>query len=537
MSTLIIDNAVVFSDGRVQDADTIGIRDGIIASVGTASEVRDAVGSGADGLDARGGLVTPGFVDAHVHLGVGAMDALRCDLSGAASLAEIDARVRAFAAGSPAAWVVGGGWDPTLFPTTGPTAAHLDALVPDRPALLLDADHHGAWANSAALAAAGLDASTSDPADGRIERDATGHPSGALREGAMQLVARLLPEPATADIARGILRLSREMLRAGVTGWQEAALGAYGGFPDFTDAYLSLLREGSLRGRATGAIWVPRDLTPDGVEDFVTRVVERSRANAAAGLPSATAKLMLDGIVETRTAHLLEPYVGSEGRGLSYFSPALVHRLLTALNAEAISVHVHALGDAAVRDALDGFAHVPAAHRRRVRNHIAHIQLIHPADVARFAALEVTANAQPFWACATALTRKATLPVIGDERADELYVFGSLHRSGARLAMGSDWPVSSFDPWQGVHVAVTRRPPAEPDAAPLGAGEALELGVAIDAYTRGSAELLGLPGGAITPGRAADLAIADRNPFAGPTSVIHETRNAASVVAGEVVGG
>ncbi|MDQ1136995.1 putative amidohydrolase YtcJ [Microbacterium sp. SORGH_AS 1204] len=537
MSALIIGNAVVFSDGRVQDADTIGIRDGIIVAVGTLTSVRDAVGAGADDIDARGGLVTPGFVDAHVHLGVGAMDALRCDLSGAASLEEIDARVRAFAADSPAPWVVGGGWDPTLFPASGPQATHLDALVPDRPALLLDADHHGAWANSAALAAAGLDASTPDPADGRIERRADGRPSGALREGAMQLVARLLPAPATADVARGILRLSRDLLGAGITGWQEAALGPYGGFPDFTDAYLHLLREGSLRGRATGAIWVPRDLTPDGVDAFVAHAVNRSRANAAAGLPSATAKLMLDGIVETRTAHLLEPYVGSDERGLSYFPPALVQRLVPALNAAGIAVHAHAIGDAAVRDALDGFARVPAEHRRRVRNHIAHIQLIHPDDVARFAALEVTANAQPFWACATALTRQATLPVIGDDRADALYVFGSLHRAGAHLAMGSDWPVSNFDPWQGVHVAVTRRPPTEPDAAPLGAGEALDLAASIDAYTRGSARLLGLPGGAIAPGRAADLAIADRNPFAADTAGIHETRNAATIVAGEVAGG
>jgi predicted amidohydrolase YtcJ len=351
----------------------------------------------------------------------------------------------------------------------------------------------------------------------------------------MHLVARLLPAPATADVARGILRLSRELLGTGVTGWQEAALGAYGGFPDFTDAYLDLLRDGALRGRATGAIWVPRDLTLDGVDAFVAHAVERSVANTAAGLPSATAKLMLDGIVETRTAHLLEPYVGSEERGLSYASPALVQRLLPALNAAGIAVHVHAIGDAAVRDALDGFTRVPAADRQRVRNHIAHIQLIHPADVPRFAALEVTANAQPFWACATALTRQSTLPVIGDDRADELYVFGSLHRAGARLAMGSDWPVSSFDPWQGVHVAVTRRPPAEPDAAPLGAGEALELATAFDAYTRGSAELLGHPGGAIAPGRAADLAIADRDPFSGPAGGIHETRNVATVVAGEVV--
>ncbi|WP_150957446.1 amidohydrolase [Microbacterium testaceum] len=537
MSALIVDNAVIFSGGIVPDADTLGIRDGLIVAVGRRDEVEEVVGRAPERIDARGGLVTPGFVDAHVHLGVGAMDALRCDLAGATTLAEIDERVRTFAAGSAAPWIVGGGWDPTLFPATGPTAAHLDRLVPDRPALLLDADHHGAWANSAALAAAGLDASTPDPADGRIERDAEGRPRGALREGAMQLVARLLPAPDIAAVAAGILRLSRELLAAGVTGWQEAALGAYGGFPDFTDAYLQLLTDGSLRGRATGAIWVPRDLTLDGVDAFITHAVDRARSNAAAGLPSSTAKLMLDGIVETRTAHLLEPYEGSDERGLSYFPPALVRRLVPGLNAAGLAVHVHAIGDAAVRDALDAFAATPEAARRRVRNHIAHIQLIHPSDVPRFADLDVSANAQPFWACATALTRQTTLPVIGDKRRDELYVFGSLARAGAALALGSDWPVSTFDPWQGIHVAVTRTPPSEPDAAPLGADEAIDLRTAIDAYTRGSARLLGLAGGRLEPGAPADFAIADRNPFDGPATGIHETKNIVTVVAGERVWG
>jgi len=537
MSGLLLVNGVLFSDGRVLDGDAVGIRDGRIVATGERRAVRSALGGTVEEVDARGGLVTPGFVDTHVHLGVGAMDALRCDLSGAASLAEIDGRVRAFAAGSASPWIVGGGWDPTLFPPSGPTAAHLDALVADRPALLLDADHHGAWANSAALRAAGIDADTPDPADGRIERDAHGAPSGAVREGAMQLIARLLPPPTTQDVARGILRLSRDLLAAGVTGWQEAALGVYGGFPDFTDAYLRLLADGTLRGRATGAIWVPRDLSVEGIDAFVDQAVERSRANAAAGLPSATAKLMLDGIVETRTAHLLDPYVGEDTRGLSYFPPSFIQRVIPALNAAGLAVHVHAIGDAAVRDALDGFAAVPTALRSKVRNHIAHIQLIHPADVPRFAALGVTANAQPYWACATALFRQSTLPVIGDERRDELYVFGSLRRSGAQLAMGSDWPVSTFDPWQGIHVAVTRRPPGEDDAEPLGHDQALDAGAAIDAYTRGSARLLGLSGGTLRPGAAADIAVADRNPLVAEAAGIHETRNVLTVVAGSLVAG
>lgn len=539
MPSLLIADGVPFLPAAAPDPArtraAIGIREDTVVAIGQLADVRAAVGPGADEVDARGGLVTPGFVDAHVHLGVGAVDALRCDLAGAASLDEIDARIRHFATATPGTWVVGGGWDPTLFPGDGPRAAHLDDLVGDRPALLLDADHHAAWASSAALRLAGIDARTPDPSDGRIERDATGVPTGTLRDGAVQAVARLLPEPPTEEIARGILDLSRRLLAAGITGWQEAALGAYGGFPDFSDAYLHLLRNGDLVGRATGALWVPRDLTEDGIDAFVDRTVARAAELTAAGLPTGTAKLMLDGIVETRTAHLLEPYRGFDDRGRSYFAADLATRLVGALNTAGIAVHVHAIGDAAVRDALDAFAAVPGPVRRAVRNHVAHIQLIHRADVPRFVALGVTANAQPFWACATALARQSTLPLIGPERRDELYVFGSLARSGAPLAMGSDWPVSTFDPWQGIHVAVTRRPPDEPDADPLGPEESLTLRDALDAYTHGSATLLGVGSGRLRVGERADIAIADRDPFAGPPEALHHTRTAATVLGGRVV--
>ena len=534
MSSLLVADGAFFSSGTLLDADALGIRDGRIVAVGSHREVRDALGRVDEELDARGGLVTPGFVDAHLHLGGGAVDSLRCDLAGAATLDEIDERIRTFASGSAAAWVVGGGWDPTLFPPTGPTAAHLDALVPDRPAFLLDADHHGGWANSAALAAAGIDRATPDPSDGRIERAVDGAPSGALREGAMQLVSPHVPPHDTADIARALLSVSRSALAAGITGWQEAALGEYAGYPDFSHAYLSLLRDGSLAGRATGAIWVPRNLTADTVDAFVAECLERARANTAAGFPTRTAKLMLDGIVETRTAHLCHPYPDGS-HGLSYFAPELVQHLVPALNAAGVAVHVHALGDAAVHDALDGFAAVPAEHRSGVRNHIAHLELIGPDDIPRFAALGVTANCQPYWACANALVRQVTLPLLGEERADDLYPFAALRAAGAALAMGSDWPVSTFDPWLGIHVAVTRRPPGEADAAPLGAAQTLELGTALDAYTRGSAELLGVGPGTLVPGAPADLAIADRDPFAGPGTDIHETRTKATVVAGEVL--
>lgn len=518
--------------------DAVAIDDGRILATGAFDDLRALVPAGAEVIDAAGGLVLPGFVDAHVHLGLAASDALQCDLAGAASLAEIDARVRAFAARPGAGeWVRGGGWDRALFPATGPTAAQLDALVPDRPAMLLDADHHAAWVNTAALRRAGIDADTPDPADGRIGRAEGGAPSGFLADGALALLSSVVPEPDAAMLAGGIVTASRMLLAAGVTGWQEAALGSYGGIPDFTDAYRRALAGGELRGRATGAILVPFDLPGDDVDAFVAPCLDLARENAAHGFTTTTAKLMLDGIVESRTAALLAPYADDPlDRGRSHFTPERVQRIVPALNAAGIAVHVHALGDRAVRDALDGFAAVAPADRARVRNHIAHLQLVHPDDVPRFAQLNVTANAQPFWAYESELFRSLTLPFLGADRARELYVFRSLADAGARLAIGSDWPVTTYEPWHGMHVAVNRRVPGDVGTPPLGPEQALPLAVALDAATRGSADLLGLPGGVLAPGAAADIVVTDRDPFAGPPADIHCTRAVATLLAGEKAG-
>lgn len=535
MSTLLVRGGVLWSAGERIPGNAVGVRDGRIVALGDEADVRALLGRCDDELDAAGGLVTSGFVDAHLHLGIAALDAMRCDLAGAPTWDEIAARVRAFASASDAEWIVGGGWDPLLFPPGGPTTAQLDELVPDRPAFLLNADHHGAWVNSRALALAGVDADTPEPADGRIERLGDGAPSGMLHEGAAQLVARILPAPDPDELASELVRASAVLHAAGITGWQEAALGEFGGAPDVTEAYRRTLATGRLVGRPTGAIWAPRDLTEDGIDAFVQSCEARREANARAGFATATVKLMQDGVIETRTAALLEPYRDG-GEGLRYFRPELLSRLVPALNAAGFAVHVHALGDRAARDALDAIAAVPPADRARVRNHIAHLQLVDPTDVPRFARLGVTANLQPYWACETPLLREQTLPALGAERTARTYVFADLMRSGAALAMGSDWPVSSLDPWQGISVAVTRRFPGHAADAPLGPEQALPLAVALDAYTRGSADLLGLDGGGmLREGAPADLAVADRDPFAGPVRELAHTANAATVIGGEVV--
>lgn len=535
MTALIVTGGPVFDGERLITAQAVAVRDGKIVAVGSLADARAAVPD-ADELDAEGGLIAPSFADAHVHLGLVALEALDCSLDDAGSEAGCLERVRTHADSlhDPHAWVRGGGWRAEWFAGGTPSRAALDAVVPDRPVLLLDSDRHGGWANSRALALAGIDRTTPDPPDGRIVREQDGAPQGTLREGAVDLVGRIAPEPGPAVLAPGIRAAADHLISLGITGWQEAALASFGSIPDVTDAYRLALTAG-LRGRPTGAIWVPRELTLDGVGAFVAGVRERADAGQAAGFPTRTAKLMLDGIVESKTAALQDGYPDGS-TGLRYFTDELVHGVVAALNAAGIAVHVHAIGDAAVTQALDAFAAAGAAPTR-VRNHIAHLQVVNPRDVPRFAETGTTVNAQAFWACRNEVMRTVTEPLLGPVRAAWQFPFGALRHAGATLAMGSDWPVSEPDPWAAIEVAVTRREVgARADATPLGVGQQLPLAAALAAYTSGSHELIGDGGaGRIRVGAAADLAIADRDPFAAAASEIGGTRTVWTVAAGEVL--
>ena len=534
MSALIVSGGPVFDGIRLIDADAVGVRDGAIVAVGSRADVRAAL-PGAPEHDAAGGLIAPSFADAHVHLGLVALEGLDCTLDDTGSEQACLERVRAHAAAlaDPQAWVRGGGWRAEWFAGGTPSRQALDAVVPDRPVLLLDSDRHGGWANSRALALAGIDRTTPDPPDGRIVRDADGDPQGTLREGAVDLVGRIAPQPTPEALAPGIRAAADHLLSLGITGWQEAALASFGSIPDFTDAYHLALHAG-LRGRPTGAIWVPRGLTVDAVAEFVADVRARAERGDAAGFPTRTAKLMLDGIIESKTAALQGGYPDGSS-GLRYFPDEVVHAVVAGLNAAGIPVHVHAIGDAAVTQALDAFAAAgPAA--RGVRNHIAHLQVVNPIDVPRFAATGTTVNAQALWACRSEVIRTVTEPLLGPERSAWQFPFGSLSRSGATLAMGSDWPVSEPEPWAAIGVAVTRQEAGHPEVAPLVAAEALPLEVALAAYTSGSHALIGDgSAGRLQVGAAADLAIADRNPFAADAAEITHTRTAWTVVAGELV--
>ncbi|GHK05271.1 amidohydrolase [Streptomyces sp. Y2F8-2] len=508
-----------------------------IAAVGDTA-ARELTGPRTEVVHLAGRLLLPGFQDAHIHPVPAGLEMAQCDLTGTKTAEETVAAVRAYAEAHPdREWITGGGWSMEAFEGGAPTRELLDAVVPDRPVYLPNRDHHGAWVNSRALERAGVTRDTPDPADGRIERDASGEPTGMLQEGAMQYVGRLTPAATAADRLAALLHAQRHLHALGITAWQDALVGDFLGMDDPSDAYLAAAREGSLTARVVGALWWDRGRGAEQIPELVERRAASSHGRFRAG----SVKLMLDGVAETGTAALLDPYLDACGcatanRGTSFVAPERLPAYVTELDALGFQCHFHALGDRAVRDALDA---VEAARKANgpsdTRPHLAHLQIVHPDDVPRFAQLGATANIQPLWAAHEPQMDELTIPFLGPERAARQYPFGALLRAGATLAAGSDWPVSSPDPMQGVHVAVNRVLPggSRPVFLPE---ERIGLTDALTAYTAGSAYVNHLDDtGTLRTGALADLVVLDRDPYAGPPEAIGETRVALTYVGGACV--
>jgi len=494
---------------------------------------------GTTTVDLGGGLLLPGFTDAHVHTVQGGLERIRCDLSSGETREDYLALVRTYAAGHDGPWILGGGWAMAAFPGGTPTAADLDRVVPDRPVLLPNRDHHGAWVNGRALELAGITRETPDPPDGRIERDATGAPTGTLHEGAMDLVARLLPPTSPEELDRALAAGQAHLHSLGVTGWQDAIVGAYAGMEDPGPAYVRAAAAGTLRSHVVGALWWDRDRGLEQVTDLVARRSELTHGRFHA----TSVKVMQDGVAENGTAALGSPYLDrcghpTDNAGHSFVDPQVLRDAVRLLAAEGFQVHVHGIGDRGVREALDAFEGLDDAGRA-LRHHVAHLQLVDPRDVPRFATLGVAANIQALWACHDEQMTELTLPFLGPERARWQYPFGDLHRTGARLVAGSDWPVSSADPLQAVHVAVNRTEHGADGPAghePFLPEQSLAVETALAAYTLGSAWVNGRDdAGRVRPGAVADLVQLDRDVVLGDPGDIGAARAVRTWIDGEVV--
>ncbi len=507
------------------------MRDGRIAAVGTSEELDALAGADANVLELEGRTVLPGFQDAHCHPADGGVELARCTLNDAHTREACLAAITAYAAAHPELdWIVGSGWSIDSFEHGTPPREDLDAILPERPAFFENRDGHGAWVNSRALALARVTGETPDPSGGRIERDAAGWPQGTLHEHAMDLVRDLIPRTTQEEWEAGVLRAQAEYHRVGITAWQDASIYD----PLQLAAYRAVAERGELTMRVEGNLLWERERGEGQVEELV----ELRAAGTAGRLRVRGAKIFADGVLENFTGALLEPYVGTDNHGISMLSAEELERAVVLLDGHGFQVHVHTIGDRAVRDALDAVEAAARKNGRRdARHHFAHLQLVHPDDLPRFAELGVVANVSPLWACHSGYVDELTTPFIGPERSARMYPFGSLLRAGARLAFGSDWMVSTQDPLPQLEVAVTRIYPETRDWAPLLPEEALDLPTALATFTAGSAyvNFLDDETGTLEPGKLADLVVLDRDVFDPGAGPIGDARVLLTLVEGEPV--
>jgi predicted amidohydrolase YtcJ len=531
---------MIFVGGRVFLADSantvaqaLAVRDGRVLAVGTDAEVRRLAGQETRVIDLAGRLVTPGFNDAHIHFGAGGRGLLEVDLLGTSSLAEIERRVAAAAAqAQPGEWVLGRGWDHTRLPASElgpggwPTNDVLDRAAPNNPVLLSRVDGHTSWANSAALRIARIDRNTPNPSGGEVVRDARGEATGIFKESAEGLVSRHVPAPTRAQTRRGILAALQLAARTGVTSVQSDVSG--------TDVqiYKELRDADSLTVRVYG--WHPLEM----------RTIQGLNAlGVTAGfgdewLRMGMLKGYTDGTLGSRTAYMLEPFSDQHTHGLPQYTNAQLDSMVTAADAAGLQVILHAIGDAANRQALDAFERAARANGPRPRRHrIEHAQVLDREDIPRFRQLGVIASMQPTHA--TSDMRWAETR-IGAQRAREgAYVWRSLLDAGAVVVFGTDFPVEPMPPVEGIYSAVTRQSREEPGVPPGGwlpeqrltREEAIHLYTATAAYGEWEEERKGT----LRPGMLADLVVWDRDLLTIPDVEILRATPDMTVVGGRIV--
>ena len=529
---LLLTGAAVYTMDPVRSwAEAVAVREGRIVFVGTAKDAQAWRGPRTRVVELAGRMILPGFHDAHVHPVSGGVELAQCDLNNLPTSETVVAKVRDCAARlGPDQWVVGGGYALPVFAGGLALKDVLDPVTGGRPAYLTSADGHSAWVNSRALANGGVDASTKDPENGRIERNENGEPVGTLRESAMRLVGRHVPPPTAALRLEGLRLALGQLNRAGVTAVQEASASRA-----YLETYRDAEKQGVLTARVTAALGTDEARGPEQVDDLARLRTEF----ASARVRPVAAKIFADGVIEGRTAAMIEPYLDRPGfRGEPNLSRDKLTTLVRRLAAAGFNVHVHAIGDRAVRETLDAMeAARPEAAGRDLRFQIAHAQLIRPEDGARFRRLGVIANFQPLWAYADSYMKDLTWPALRRELWAYLYPMRSLVRSGAVVAFGSDWSVSSLVPLEGIQVAVTRQSPDEEPSEVMQPDEVIDLPEALAAYTIGAAYAMGLEKqtGSVEVGKRADLAVLAENLFEVPARRLGKTRVLMTLVDGEPV--
>ena len=528
---LIIVNGKVFT-GEDSGAQALAVQGNRVLRVGSNREIQRLARAQTTVIDAHGGSVLPGFNDAHVHLLSGGLSLDQVSLSDAPTLEGVRETIRAWAEANPShPWIRGRGWLYGAFAGGLPTRQILDELVPDRPAYLVSYDGHTGWANSAALETAGITRRTPPPANGTIVRDSRGEPTGVLKEAAMALMSQALPVPTRAEKLSALRAAQVEANRVGITSVQNA-----GGTIDDVELYDALRRGGDLTVRVYHAITVDRSVTPEQL-DAMDAVRQRFEDDPL--LKTGAAKVMADGVVETHTAAMLAPYEGTTDRGAARLTPEEMTRLVAELDRRGWQVMTHAIGDAAVRETLDAYQVVQqgASESEDVRRHrVEHLETPDPTDLPRFARLGVVASIQPVHG----QPQEPTDPwaaSLGPERTARGWMSGSLVKSGAPLAYGSDWPVAPLDPLRGIYVAVNR---TDGEGEPQGGwnpDEKVSLASAVRAYTSGAAwaSFDEQRKGTLARDMLADIVILSEDLFALPPERLLEAEVVMTIMDGRIV--
>jgi predicted amidohydrolase YtcJ len=531
---IVLNGNVYTADADGTMAEAVAVQGNRILQVGTNREIQRLRRPQTVVVDAKGGTVLPGFNDSHVHFISGGLSLSDVDLLDAMTLPSIEAAITQWAMQHPEReWVTGRGWHYDSFPGGLPTRQMLDTLIPDRPAFISAYDGHTAWANSTALKLANITRRTPNPAGGIVVKDQhTGEPTGVLKESAMELVSRLIPKPTPDQRAAAVRAATEHAHRLGVTSIQQA-----NGSAEDLALFDELRKAKDLEVRVYAALSGRADFSKtdlDALDEL------RSKYDDDPILKAGAIKLMADGVVESHTAALLAPYANrATTSGEPVVDEATLTQTVAELDRRGWQVMIHAIGDRAIRMALDAFSVLPrrndADHGRRHR--IEHIETTDPADIPRFGRLGVIASMQPYHSLPDPAQLEVWSANLGPERTERAWVYNSIAKAGGRLAFGSDWPVMSMDPILGLHVAVNRTTPAgEPSGGWIPA-ERLTLRQAIDAYTRDAAwaSFDEHRKGRLERDMLADIVVLTRDIFSLPPSRIAEIEVAVTIFDGKVV--
>ena len=516
--TVFRSGAVYTVDASRSWAETVAVRGGRIVYVGSDAGVTAWIGPATRSIDLQGKMLLPGFHDSHVHLIGGGIELGECDINGLTSVDQILAAVKRYADLYPdRKWIKGGGWPLTL-EEGNPHKSLLDKVVSDRPIMLDAFDGHSVWVNSKALEIAGITKETPDPARGRIERDPkTGEPTGTLRESAGRLIVNKIPPYTHEEYVKGLRRGLELANRFGITSVQEASVGE-----PHLNAFDELDRSNELTVRAVAAMRID----PAKYSSQVPQFVEWREKYRGKRLKTTAVKIFQDGVIESRTAALLQPYLVEAGeRGWLNLEPEVLKPLAAQLDRLGFQIHIHAIGDRAIQSSFDALEFARQQNGSRdSRHHLAHVELFDPADIGRFRRLGVIANFQPFWASADLYIVKMTEPILGPERSRWLYPIRSVANTGAIIACGSDWSVTSMNPLDAIQIAVTRRGLADGSGTAWIPEEVVDLPLMIAGYTINGAyvNFQEHETGSIEVGKSADLVVLDRNLFEIPR---HESHN------------